>query len=53
MKFKLLKEKTWPTVTLGIFIERPTPFLKEFFEKIINLKYPKAKISILLHNNVS
>lgn len=45
-------EKTWPTVTLGIFIERPTPFLKEFFQKIRNLKYPKAKISILLHNNI-
>jgi hypothetical protein len=29
-----------------------TPFLREFFEKIAKLKYPKNKLSLLIHNNV-
>ena len=43
----------WPNVTIGLFVENPTPFLREFFEKISKLNYPKSKISILIHNNVS
>ncbi len=43
----------WPTLTLAIFIERPTPFLREFLEKVSSLTYPKNKITVLLHNNVS
>jgi procollagen-lysine,2-oxoglutarate 5-dioxygenase, invertebrate len=37
---------------LAIFIERPTPFMREFFEKISKLNYTKEKIDILIHNNV-
>jgi procollagen-lysine,2-oxoglutarate 5-dioxygenase len=42
----------WPNVTMGIFIEKPTPFLREFFQKINKLNYPKEKISVVIHNNV-
>jgi hypothetical protein len=37
---------------MALFIEVPTPFLREFFQKISDLAYPKKKISVLIHNNV-
>ena len=37
---------------IAIFIEHPTPFLREFLKKITELNYPKKKISVLIHNNV-
>lgn len=37
-------------MVIGIFIQHPTPFLKEFFEDLQNLKYPKDKVSVLIHN---
>jgi hypothetical protein len=43
----------WPNVTIGLFIENPTPFLREFFQKISKLNYPKSKLSVLIHNNVN
>ncbi len=42
----------WPRITMSVFISEPTPFLKEFFEKITNLNYPKSKITLLVFNNV-
>ncbi len=48
-----MQVEEWPTVTMAIFIERPTPFLREFFEKVLKMNYPKNKVSVLLHNNVS
>jgi procollagen-lysine,2-oxoglutarate 5-dioxygenase, invertebrate len=45
-------DSKWPSVTIGVFIEQPTPFLVEFFTKISNLKYPKSKLSLLIHNTV-
>ena len=47
-----LKRAEWPDVTIGIFIEVPTPFLREFFDKVKNQNYPKEKITILIHNAV-
>ncbi|XP_039616486.1 procollagen-lysine,2-oxoglutarate 5-dioxygenase 2 isoform X2 [Polypterus senegalus] len=49
--FDLSKVKEYPTVTIGIFIEQATPFVPEFFERLLNLDYPKEKIYIFLHNN--
>lgn len=46
--FKKLKD--YPYVVIGVFIHHSTPFLEEFFEDLSNLKYPKDKISILIHN---
>ncbi|CAF2076350.1 unnamed protein product [Rotaria magnacalcarata] len=42
----------WPMVYIGLFIEFPTPFLREYFEKIMKLTYPKQRLSILIHNQV-
>lgn len=41
-----------PKVTLGIFLERPTPFLTEFLERIQDFRYPKKKIDLYFHNEV-
>lgn len=46
-----VKLSDYPTVFLGIFIEQPTPFIKEFFWSIGNLTYPKEKIDVFIHNN--
>ncbi|ESO95748.1 hypothetical protein LOTGIDRAFT_188441 [Lottia gigantea] len=45
-----VKESDYPTVLIGIFIEHPTAFLREFFEDILNLAYPKSKIDLYIHN---
>ena len=36
----------------GIFIERPTPFVEEFFEKISKMNFPRKNIDIIIHNAV-
>ena len=41
-----------PLVMVAIFIEKPTPFIEEFFDKIANLEYDKEKIALFIHNNV-
>ncbi|XP_068136862.1 procollagen-lysine,2-oxoglutarate 5-dioxygenase 2 isoform X2 [Hyperolius riggenbachi] len=41
----------YPMVTVGIFIEQPTPFLPEFFNRILALDYPTEKLSIFIHNS--
>jgi hypothetical protein len=47
--FKLMK---WPMVYIALFIEFPTPFLREYFEKIMKITYPKKRLGILIHNQV-
>ncbi|CAF3851853.1 unnamed protein product [Rotaria sp. Silwood1] len=42
----------WPMVYITLFIEYPTPFLREYFEKIMKITYPKQRLSILIHNQV-
>lgn len=50
----LLKRKQeYPSVLVGVFIEKPTPFLPEFFQRLLSLDYPKDKIKVFIHNNVS
>jgi hypothetical protein len=39
-------------VYIAVFIEYPTPFLREYFEKIFNLTYPKNRLAIFIHNQV-
>jgi len=41
-----------PKVLLAIFIEKPTPFTLEFWQKIAALTYEKAAIDLFIHNNV-
>ena len=42
-----------PTMMMGIFVERPTPFLREFLENIAALDYPKQRMDVLIHSAVS
>lgn len=41
-----------PHVMVGIFIEKPTPFIEEFFDRVAALDYTKSKISIFIHNAI-
>ncbi|KAG9494248.1 hypothetical protein GDO78_001873 [Eleutherodactylus coqui] len=41
----------YPRVTIGVFIEQPTPFLPEFFTRLLALDYPKEKLSLFIHNS--
>ncbi|TRY58499.1 hypothetical protein DNTS_004915 [Danionella cerebrum] len=41
----------FPQVTVGVYIEQPTPFLPEFLERLLSLDYPKDKLNIFVHNS--
>ena len=41
-----------PHVVIGIFIEKATPFIEEFFDKIGKQDYDKQKITLFIHNAV-
>ncbi|PSN33660.1 Procollagen-lysine [Blattella germanica] len=43
--------KKYPTVLIAVFIEQPTPFLEEFFDKLFNIEYPKEKLHLFVHNS--
>nr|XP_046227529.1 procollagen-lysine,2-oxoglutarate 5-dioxygenase 2 isoform X2 [Scatophagus argus] len=43
--------KEYPNVLVGVFIEQPTPFLPEFFQRLLTLDYPKDKLKLFVHNN--
>jgi hypothetical protein len=47
VKFSELKEI--PQVVLGIFIEQPTPFIEEFFDRVFELNYQKSKMDVIIH----
>ena len=38
---------------IGLFLEQPTPFIREFFQHIAALNYPKSRIDLYIHNKVS
>nr|XP_023661772.1 procollagen-lysine,2-oxoglutarate 5-dioxygenase 2-like isoform X2 [Paramormyrops kingsleyae] len=46
----LSKVEEYPSVMLAVFIEQLTPFLPEFFERLLLLDYPKEKLSLFIHN---
>ncbi|KAM7369852.1 hypothetical protein PAMP_011142 [Pampus punctatissimus] len=43
--------QAYPNVLVGVFIEQPTPFLPEFFQRLLTLDYPKDKLKVFVHNN--
>ncbi len=47
-----IKSIETPRVVLAVYIELPTPFMDEFWEKLINLEYDKSAIDLFIHNNV-
>ncbi|XP_034024550.1 procollagen-lysine,2-oxoglutarate 5-dioxygenase 2 isoform X2 [Thalassophryne amazonica] len=49
LDFSQLKE--YPNVFVGVFIEQPTPFVPEFFQRLLALDYPKDKLKIFVHNS--
>nr|KAF6475682.1 procollagen-lysine,2-oxoglutarate 5-dioxygenase 2 [Rousettus aegyptiacus] len=40
----------YPNVTIGIFIEQPTPFLSRFLDILLTLDYPKEALKVFIHN---
>lgn len=43
------KDVSGENLLLGIFIERPTPFLQEFLDDVVRLDFPKENTTILIH----
>lgn len=52
LSFLYLQESDYPTVLIALFVEQATPFLREFFQRVALLDYPKDKIDVYVHNNV-
>uniref|UniRef100_A0A452S521 procollagen-lysine 5-dioxygenase n=1 Tax=Ursus americanus TaxID=9643 RepID=A0A452S521_URSAM len=44
------KTKVRPNVTIGVFIEQPTPFLPRFLDILLTLDYPKEALKLFIHN---
>ncbi|XP_069774801.1 procollagen-lysine,2-oxoglutarate 5-dioxygenase 1 isoform X3 [Narcine bancroftii] len=44
------KDSKFPTILIGIFIEQLTPFVGDFFERLVNLNFPKEHLQIFIHN---
>ena len=42
-----------PQIVLAVFVEQPTPFIEEFFQKLLALDYPKSSIDLFIHNGAS
>ncbi|XP_019487107.1 PREDICTED: procollagen-lysine,2-oxoglutarate 5-dioxygenase 2 [Hipposideros armiger] len=40
----------YPNVTVGVFIEQPTPFLSRFLDILLTLDYPKEAVKVFIHN---
>ncbi|KAJ7393603.1 Procollagen-lysine,2-oxoglutarate 5-dioxygenase 1 [Desmophyllum pertusum] len=47
-----LKKEEYPKILMGLFIEKPTPFIPEFLTRMMQLDYPKKRIDILVHNTI-
>uniref|UniRef100_A0AAR2L004 Procollagen-lysine,2-oxoglutarate 5-dioxygenase 1 n=1 Tax=Pygocentrus nattereri TaxID=42514 RepID=A0AAR2L004_PYGNA len=45
-----LKESEYPGVVIGVFIQQPTPFVSVFFERLLNLQYPKNRLKLFIYN---
>lgn len=39
-----------PRILLAIFIEHPTPFISDFFARLLHLAYPKERMDLFIHN---
>lgn len=46
------KPHTYPRLLIAIFIEKPMPFVEEFFDGIQKQTYPKSKLHLFIHNAV-
>uniref|UniRef100_A0A672JHK3 Procollagen-lysine,2-oxoglutarate 5-dioxygenase 1 n=1 Tax=Salarias fasciatus TaxID=181472 RepID=A0A672JHK3_SALFA len=41
-----------PLVMVGVFIQQPTPFVTVFFERLLQLQYPKNRLKLFIYNQV-
>lgn len=48
-----MSEDQYPVVVIAVQVTVPTPFIREFFEKLLQLDYPRNKIHFLVYNAVS
>uniref|UniRef100_A0A672JI09 Procollagen-lysine,2-oxoglutarate 5-dioxygenase 1 n=1 Tax=Salarias fasciatus TaxID=181472 RepID=A0A672JI09_SALFA len=39
-----------PLVMVGVFIQQPTPFVTVFFERLLQLQYPKNRLKLFIYN---
>jgi hypothetical protein len=47
-----LKPEEYPLVLMSVFVEEPTPFIEEFFQKLSLLTYPKQRMEVSIHCGV-
>eukprot|EP00794_Sanderia_malayensis_P015035 gene15035-16588_t len=47
---KDFKDEDYPKVLVALFIEKPTPFVPAYLERVAQLDYPKNKIDVFIHN---
>uniref|UniRef100_A0A8C4RXJ4 Procollagen-lysine,2-oxoglutarate 5-dioxygenase 1 n=1 Tax=Erpetoichthys calabaricus TaxID=27687 RepID=A0A8C4RXJ4_ERPCA len=47
----VLQKSEYPMVLIGIFIQQPTPFVEVFFERLLNLQYPKDRLKLFIYNH--
>ena len=51
--FYYFQKEEYPKILMGLFIEKPTPFIPEFLNRMMRLDYPKKRIDLLIHTTVS
>uniref|UniRef100_A0A6I8QMR6 procollagen-lysine 5-dioxygenase n=1 Tax=Xenopus tropicalis TaxID=8364 RepID=A0A6I8QMR6_XENTR len=51
LDLSMLEDDALPQVLLGVFIEQPTPFLPQFLERLVQLDYPRNRLSLYIHNS--
>ncbi|XP_058038161.1 multifunctional procollagen lysine hydroxylase and glycosyltransferase LH3 [Ahaetulla prasina] len=44
-------EESYPRVLLGVFIEKPIPFLPQFLQRLLTLDYPYSHLRLFIHNH--
>lgn len=49
---ELKDDAALPLITMALFVEKPMPFLDEFFETIYTLDYPKDRLKVFVHNAI-
>ena len=53
MKFVSFQEDKYPNIMVAVFVVKPLPFLEEMLDKVSKLNYPKKRIDLFVHNQVS
>lgn len=51
--YSYFQKEEYPKILMGFFVEKPTPFIPEFLNRMMQLEYPKKRIDLFIHNTVS